>query len=137
MIVKIAKSVLTPEFIRYLIVGVASVAIEMSILILLVERLRLPYLEGNIFAFIFTASVNYALSRLWVFERTGRKKRIEFLWFAVFLGLSLLISQALMWYGVERLGIDYKISKLISIVIVVGWNFLTRKHFVFAKQKDC
>jgi putative flippase GtrA len=134
MIIKLAKSVLTMEFIRYVIVGVASVIIEMSALVLLVEQFNIPYLESNTLAFLFTAIVNYVLSRLWVFEKTGRRKRIEFLWFALFLVLSLLISQLLMWYGVERLHIDYKISKLISIVIVVAWNFLTRKHFIFGKH---
>ncbi|MBA4146172.1 MAG: GtrA family protein, partial [Cytophaga sp.] len=93
-----------------------------------------PVLESNLIAFVITNIVNYILSRLWVFEKSGRKKRVELVWFSLFLSISLLLSQALMWIGVDYLHLDYKITKLISIVIVVAWNFLTRKHFVFARQ---
>ncbi len=128
------RTLLSHNFIRYIIVGVISMAIEMGMLILLVERLGLPVLESNLIAFVITNIVNYILSRLWVFEKSGRKKRVELVWFSLFLSISLLLSQALMWIGVDYLHLDYKITKLISIVIVVAWNFLTRKHFVFARQ---
>ncbi|PZR41695.1 MAG: GtrA family protein [Azospira oryzae] len=128
------RTLLSHNFIRYIIVGVISMAIEMGMLILLVERLGLPVLESNLIAFVITNIVNYILSRLWVFEKSGRKKRVELVWFSLFLSISLLLSQVLMWIGVDYLHLDYKITKLISIVIVVAWNFLTRKHFVFARQ---
>ena len=128
------RTLLSHNFIRYIIVGVISMAIEMGMLILLVERLGLPVLESNLIAFVITNIVNYILSRLWVFEKSGRKKRVELVWFSLFLSISLLLSQALMWIGADYLHLDYKITKLISIVIVVAWNFLTRKHFVFARQ---
>jgi putative flippase GtrA len=130
------KSILSLDFTKYIIVGLVSMGIEMTLLITLVEYMNIPYLESNLFAFLFTNVVNYVLSRLWVFERSGRRKRVEFFWFALFVTISLLISQAIMWYGVDFLKIDYKITKLISIAAIVAWNFLTRKHFVFSKKQS-
>ena len=131
---RLIKTFLSREFIRYVVVGVISAAIEMGLLILFVERLEMFYLQSNVLAFVITNITNYVLSRLWVFEKTGRRKRIEFTWFILLVGVGLLISQALMYVGVDRLGMDYKISKLISIAAIVAWNFFTRKNFVFAKR---
>jgi len=131
---RLIKTFLSGEFIRYVVVGVISAAIEMGLLILFVESLKMFYLQSNVMAFVITNIINYVLSRLWVFEKTGRRKRIEFTWFILLVGVGLLISQALMYVGVDRLGMDYKISKLISIAAIVAWNFFTRKNFVFAKR---
>jgi len=131
---KLIKVFLTREFIRYVVVGLISVAIEMTLLIMFVEQMEMPYLQSNVLAFLITTIINYILSRLWVFEKTGRRKRVEFVLFALSVGVSLLISQTLMYVGVEQLAIDYKIAKLISIVFIVAWNFFTRKNFVFTKR---
>jgi putative flippase GtrA len=134
LIEKLIKIIFSGEFIRYVVVGVVSVGIEMALLIMFVEWMKMSYLQSNVLAFLITNILNYALSRLWVFEKTGRRKRIEFVLFAISVSISLLISQSLMYVGVEQLHLDYKLSKLISIVIVVAWNFFTRKNFVFAKR---
>lgn len=119
------------SFVRYLIVGITSAALEMFLLIMFVERFALSYLVANVFAFLITCIINYYLSRKWVFERTGERKRVEFMLFMFFVTCGLLISQFVMWVCVGQWQIDYRISKVIATGFVVIWNFFTRKHVVF------
>jgi putative flippase GtrA len=120
--------------VKYVIVGSCSAALEVSLLIAAVEYLHIQYLIANVFAFIITNVLNYAASRLWVFERSGARKRVELPVFAFFLGIGLAINQAALWFLVQKLFLDYRIAKVLSIGFVVIWNFFTRKHIVFKKK---
>jgi len=91
---------------------------------------------GNVFAFLITCILNYTLSRKWVFERTGERKRVEFFLFMFFVTCGLLISQLVMWIGVDQWHIDYRISKVIATGFVVIWNFFTRKYLVFNRLES-
>lgn len=119
------------RFVRFFIVGLFSVVLEMATLIILVELAKVQYLISNVFAFTLTNIFNYSLSRKWVFERSGMRKRVEFPFFLIFVSIGLLINQLVLWYCVDKLLIDYRLGKLVSIAIVIAWNFLTRKHLVF------
>lgn len=103
----------------------------MGLLIVFVKRFHLSPLVGNLFAFMITCILNYVLSRKWVFERTGERKRVEFFLFMLFVTCGLLISQFVMWVGIDLWHIDFRIAKVVAIGFVVIWNFFTRKHLVF------
>src|SRR5689334_16951250 len=124
------KKIFQGSFARYLVVGITSAALEMFLLILFVEQFAVTPLVGNVFAFLITCILNYVLSRKWVFERTGERKRVEFVLFMFFVTCGLLISQFVMWIGVDQWNIDYRISKVIATGFVVIWNFFTRKYLV-------
>ena len=119
------------SFARYVVVGVTSAALEMGLLIIFVKKFGLSPLVGNVFAFMITCILNYVLSRKWVFERTGERKRVEFFLFMFFVTCGLLISQVVMWIGIDLWAIDFRVAKVVAIGFVVIWNFFTRKHFVF------
>jgi len=130
------KKIFQGSFARYLVVGITSAALEMFLLILFVEQFEFTYLVGNVFAFLITCILNYVLSRKWVFERTGERKRVEFMLFMFFVTCGLLISQFVMWICVDQWSIDYRISKVIATGFVVIWNFFTRKHLVFNRAEN-
>ena len=123
-------------FIRYVIVGALSAAIEMALLVWLVEKILLPPLTANLISFCVVNSGNYLLSRLWVFQRTGAKKRVEFFVFLFFVTCGLLINQMVFWVVTEKFSVDYRIAKILSISFIVGWNFFTRKFIVFSNRSD-
>jgi len=125
------RKIFQGSFARYLVVGITSAALEFFLLIVFVEQFGMTYLAANVFAFSITCILNYTLSRKWVFERTGERKRIEFFLFMFFVTCGLLISQLAMWIGVDQWGVDYRISKIIATGFVVIWNFFTRKYLVF------
>lgn len=110
-----------------------SAAIEFSLLILLVEHLQIQLFLANTIAFTFTSIFNYFLSRIWVFELTGVRKRREFPMFMFFVTCGLLINQAGLYFLTEFFAMDYRLAKVLSIGLVVIWNFITRQRIVFKK----
>ena len=116
---------------RFIIAGATSAGIEMTSLVVMVEYLAVPLLTANVIAFTMTNLVNYVMSRYWVFNRKTSRKRIEFPIFMFFVTCGLVINQIVLWYLVETLGVDYRISKVVAIGTVVVWNFFTRNNIIF------
>ena len=132
---QINKLVFNNDFIKFVITGVLSVIIEFFILILLVERFKISILISNSIAFIITNIFNYILSRIWVFGKSHRRIRHEVLLFFGTGAVGLILNQFIMKTLVDLYHIDYKIAKLVAIVIVVFWNFVTKKYLVFSTQQ--
>jgi len=119
------------QFIRFIITGGISAAIEFISLILLVEMIGVYYLYANIVAFITANIFNYFVSRTWIFENGKYSLHKEVIAFFSFAGVGLLLNQFALWFLVSGFSIDYKISKIFAICIVVFYNFATKKFIVF------
>lgn len=124
------------QVIRFILVGGTSAVLEFSLLVLLVEKLEMGYLPSNILAFSLTNIITYLLSRYFVFSPTDRKKRHEAALFIAFLSGGLLINQSVLWAVVEFVGLDYRISKVVAILVTIVWNFFTRKYIVFKPTEN-
>lgn len=130
------KHLFTAEFLRFLIVGVISAALEFSLLILFVEKLSVQYLLGNIIAFALTNILTYLLSSRFVFGSSTSSNRVqEAALFFLCLAGGLVVNQLVLWVLVEFTVIDYRIAKVAAIGLTVIWNFFTRKHFVFRNRE--
>lgn len=134
MIRKLLQKFLTPEVIKFLVVGGLSAFLEFSLLILFVERAAMDYLYGNILAFGITNIFTYLLSRKYVFPASGQHRAYEAAMFFICLLGGLLVNQVVLWVMVEFTAIDYRIAKVIAILVTVIWNYFTRKHIVFRNR---
>ncbi len=123
------------EFIKFVISGGLSALLEMFLLILFVEHFKIGYLIANSISFIVTNIFNYLLSRYWVFGKSDRIIHIEASLFFTIVGIGLTINQLIMWYFVDVLHYNYKFSKVIAMILVVAWNFIGKKFFVFKSVK--
>lgn len=119
------------QFSRFLATGFLSVSIEFSMLLLLVEAYAMNYLVANFFAFIVTNLCNYFISRHWVFEKGKHEQHIELIIFFMTASIGLGINQAVLGSMVEYLSLDYRISKIAAVGLVIIWNFWARKKLVF------
>ncbi len=125
------KLLLAADFLKFVIAGILSVMLEFFILIVLVEKFDVNYLAANTVSFLITNIFNYLLSRFWVFGKSHRRIRYEILLFFSTTSVGLLINQGVMWVLVSHYQVYYKIAKLFAIVIVVIWNFWSKKFLVF------
>lgn len=125
------------EFFRYFIVGGLSFVIDFSILVLLREIIfnnaTTEYaITSTIIAFIIAFLFNYIASLKFVFitykSANHKKDMILTLLIAV---TGLIITILLMYLGEFILLISYIPSKIIVTALVLIWNYLARKYFVF------
>ena len=137
---QVKEVLLAPDFIKFVIAGLLSVMIEYAVLILFVEKIHLNILFSNSISFVTASTFNYIISRMWVFGKSNKRIRHElFLFFATGC-IGLVINQSIMWVLVDKYQLNYKIAKLFAILVVVVWNFLTKKFLVFSdntKKVSC
>ena len=70
----------------------------------------------------------------WVFDaKKDANKTQEFIVFIVLSVIGLGINQLFMWLFVDMMHIYYMLSKIIATVIVMVYNFITRKIFLEKK----
>jgi putative flippase GtrA len=135
MIKKLIKKFFTPEIIKFIVVGGLSAIIEFTVLIIFVETIDIDYRVGNILAFGLTNILTFMLSKRYVFASSNSNKAQEATLYTLCLLVGLAVNQAVLWALVEMISIDYRIAKVIAILVTVVWNYFSRKHFVF-KQRE-
>jgi putative flippase GtrA len=130
---KLLNKYLSPKFIRFIVVGLISAAIEYSLYFLL--KTILNYQVANVLSFALTNIVTFLLSRRYVFVSNNENKTEELTLFVLCLFGALFVSQVVLWSLVEYVNVDDMIAKGFAISVAVIWNFFTRKHIVF-KQRE-
>ena len=121
------KALIAQAF-RFGVTGGICFLIDYFLMVFLTEIAGLYYLVSSILSFSFSTIVNYLLSLHFVFDsnNTYSKKR-EFVEFAMLSGIGLGFNTLLMWLFTSRAGWHYMISKIVVTVIVMRYNFISRK----------
>lgn len=122
----------TVQAFRYLFVGGAAFLADWGILYLLVLY-GLHYLAAAAFAFIVGLLVNFFISKKFIFtqdpEKMGRFS--EFLSYGVIGLAGLLLTEIFMYLITDVGGLHFMLSKIIVAAIVLMWNFIARKKFIY------
>ena len=67
----------------------------------------------------------------WVFDVNKEKDaRKQFIIFIIFSVIGLLLNDLIMWVSTDILSIYYLLAKIIATLIVMVFNFITRKLFL-------
>jgi len=123
------------QVIKFGVVGVIAAIVDIGVLAALKEWLGFEVLLASAISFSVSVVVNYILSMSFVFKG---KKQSKFKEFVIFLFLSiggLCLNQFVLWLGVSFTSMHYLIVKLLAMVIVPVYNFITRKIFLELKEK--
>ena len=128
------KKKLLSQIIKFGFVGGTAFVIDAGLLFLLTEFCGIHYLISGMISFTASVIYNYILSVKWVFDaKKDANKTQEFIVFIVLSVIGLGINQLFMWLFVDMMHIYYMLSKIIATVIVMVYNFITRKIFLEKK----
>ena len=117
---------------RYVLAGTLAYGVDCCSLIVFVEIFKIYYLTAALVAFLFGAITAYILNVVWVFnKRTFKNRYFEISIFIVIGVVGLILNQYIIWVFTENVNFHYLFSKLVATMIVVIWNFLARKYFLF------
>ena len=124
---------LVQQFMKFGVVGVIAFVIDYGLMVALTELAGVNYLISATISFTVSVVFNYLASMRYVFtHKQGLSRRREFVIFVVLSVIGLLINNLCMWAGVELLGVHYLIVKIFATIVVMVWNFVTRKKFLDA-----
>ncbi len=124
---------LIAQLMKFGVVGVIAFIIDYGLMVLLTEAFGVNYLISATISFAVSVTFNYFASMRYVFRhKEGMSKRREFVIFVVLSVIGLLINDLIMWLGTGLGGISYLITKIVATIVVMIWNFVTRKKFLDA-----
>ena len=118
------------HLILYGIIGSFSSGLDFLIYTLLVQIIGLQYLVANCISVVAGISTSFYLNRNYNFKVKDHTKRR----FSIFLTVGLcglVMSNLILYLCIDNLGMDKLISKLLSIVMVVFFQFLVNKYLTF------
>lgn len=123
------------QIIKFAVVGVSAFMIDYVLMVLITEVFSINYLLSNAISFSASVIYNYILSIFWVFDVDSSKSNQckNLVIFIVLSMIGLLINQLLMWIQVNQLNIYYMIAKIFATVVVMVYNFISRKIYLEAK----
>ncbi len=130
MINKFINSKIFKQLFRFGIVGFTAFLIDAGLLYVLTEFVHIHYLISSVISFIVSLAYNYILSIFWVFDVKKKQTYKEVLLFAILSVIGLGINQLVMYLGVDLLHIYYMLCKVLATIVVMIYNFITRKIFI-------
>lgn len=132
-----AGSPTTQQFMRFAIVGLASLAVEYALLAWLLHAAQMNYLLATTVSFAASIVVNYLLSMKYVFtRRDDLSRKREFTIFAVLSAVGLGLNDLYMFIGVGILNIGTMAMKFISTFFVTWYNYFSRRKFLDAGRNS-
>lgn len=129
--VEFIRGILKQQIFKFIIVGGFCASLEFITFNIFISFFKIDYLIANVMSILIAVSINYLLSRAFVFEKSRYSKRDEFLSFVLFSVLAILLNQMILWVLFEVIKFDIRLCKALAIVIVAFFNYLTKKYIVF------
>lgn len=119
------------QIFKFGLVGGTAFIIDFVFLYLFKEVFHLSVLVSNTLSFCISVIYNYIASVKWVFDIDKKKSaKRNFVIFIIFSILGLILNDLIMFLMVERVNIHYLISKIVATIVVMVFNFITRKKFL-------
>lgn len=123
------------QLFRYIFVGGTAFIVDFFFLYFFSDILGIYYLISAVFSFIISVLVNYIMSTKWVFNPDNiENKVLEFNIFILISSIGLVFTEILLYIFTDIMGIYYLLSKIISAIIVLFWNFLARRVMFYGKN---
>lgn len=113
-------------------VGSSGVFIDFVVTFLLKEKVRINKFAANSVGFSIAATSNYIFNRIWTFRNSHPEIFIQFTKFIVISLLGLVLSNLLIWALHSRRKMNFYLVKLISIGLVMIWNFTLNYLYTFS-----
>lgn len=119
------------RFVQYSLLGAGTLGVDMALLFLLAGALQINYLAAAAVAFLCAVTINYLLSRRFVFKGSTRKQTAGYLYFLMIAAFGMLLVTVGMYILVEHWGMYYMISRVLISTVTGLWNYTMNLFFNF------
>ncbi len=119
------------RFIRYVIIGLTTFAIDLGLLWLFIELAGAHYIIATASAFLIAVSFNYLLSRSLVFRGSARSIWSGYTYFIIFAIVGAALTVSLMWLLVEHTNLHYALVRILIAGFVGIGNYLANLYLNF------
>lgn len=126
-----ARESLLIQIFKFVIVGGIATIIDWLIYFILYKFIKLEPIIANIISFSVSVIYNYYASCKYVFKVNKEKSKTrQFTEFIIFSLIGLGINELLIFIFVNKLSWNAMLVKILATIIVMVFNFITRKKFL-------
>ena len=123
---------LIKQIIKFVIVGGIATLIDFVCLYIFKEFLNLNIILSNTLSFTISVIYNYIASIKWVFD-VNKNSKFQFIIFVILSVIGLLINNGILYLFTSYTEFYYLLSKVFATLVVMIYNFITRKIFLEKK----
>ena len=122
------------QFVRYFVIGLGAVALDISSLYLLKQYFHIRPVVAVVINGIFIMNYVFFLNKYWAFKSNGitHKQMIKFF---ILAGINYVISITWMYIFNHKFGFHYLLVRVANIALSVAWNFLLYKYWVYKHEE--
>lgn len=121
------------QFAKYFVVGFSGVFLDMGTLVIFKEWFGWwPVLAVAVNQLVVMV-YNFSLNKFWSFRNREMPHR-QIVRYLILAGVNYLFSILVMYIFNHQLGFDYRLVRLLTIVMMVGWNFFLYKYWVYRQD---
>lgn len=121
------------EFLKYSIIGFSSFILDISSLIFLKEIFLLSATLAVIINQIFIIFYNFNLNKFWTFKNKSKDKK-QFVKYLILMLFNYCFSIIFTYFFSDFLNFDYKIIRILNVCLMVSWNFILYKFWVYKRN---
>ena len=132
----IKNHILHIRFLKFAVVGISGVVVNMAMLYILTEYFQILYIISSIIAIEISIVSNFFLNDLWTWRDRAKKAFFErFTQYHVTVGLTAILANWLILLILtEFFNVYYMISNLIGIAVGTFANFIVNDLWTFQKH---
>lgn len=119
------------RFLKYSTVGAGTFLFDLLLLYILIEVFAVHYLFSAGIAFLIAVSLNFVLSRRYIFKGSTRSVKVSYINFILIalVGLGLVVGG--MYVLVTQFSVSYIIARIFVSGITGIWNYLMNLYVNF------
>lgn len=118
------------EIFSYGLIGLLASGTDTLIFAVLTEAVLIPHLVANLIGVCVGIIISFTLNRRYTFKKEDHTARRFGTFFAVGL-CGLLLSEAMLYTGIEVLGFSAMLVKVVSVCVVAAFQFVLNKLVSF------
>ncbi|MEV4631132.1 GtrA family protein [Micromonospora sp. NPDC049523] len=125
----LVRRLLNTGFVRYLVVGGGSAALDTGLLWLLHGAFNVWLPLATFVGVVTSTGLNFLLNRSWVFSSTGGAGG-QLVRYLILVGVNWVLT-VLMVAALAGLGLNYLVAKCVALVVLTTLNFVVYRAWVF------
>jgi putative flippase GtrA len=128
--------VVAVKLLKFMLIGIGGTILDFGITYLLKEKAKINKYLANSIGFMSASTSNYIFNRIWAFENTNPDIIKQYLIFATISLIGLALLNLFIWIFHEKFKINFYLSKVIALFIVLVWTFSAHYLITFSDIND-